>query len=110
VRRLRDLSEPVSIYQVPGNLQPPATSFIGREEQVAAVTEALRTHRLVTLVGVGGVGKTRRRCTRAICAGETGLQGVSSRDRDYHLALGAVVAHVLDGSWRIAERIGAVDG
>jgi predicted ATPase/class 3 adenylate cyclase len=76
-RRLRDLSEPLSISQVradglrvefpplqtidtvPGNLPAQATSFVGRGEQVAAVTEALRTHRLVTLVGVGGVGKTR---------------------------------------------------
>jgi predicted ATPase/class 3 adenylate cyclase len=76
-RRLRDLSEPLSISQVlsdglrvefpplqtidtvPGNLPAQATSFVGRAEQVAAVTGALRTHRLVTLVGVGGVGKTR---------------------------------------------------
>ena len=43
----------------PGNLRPQTTSFIGRESEVAEVHAALRTHRLVTLTGVGGVGKTR---------------------------------------------------
>ena len=38
---------------------PAVTSFIGRESEVAEVQAALRTHRLVTLTGVGGVGKTR---------------------------------------------------
>jgi predicted ATPase len=43
----------------PGNLRPAVTSFIGREAEVAEVQAALRAHRLVTLTGVGGVGKTR---------------------------------------------------
>ena len=34
-------------------------SFIGRESELAEVQEALKAHRLVTLTGVGGVGKTR---------------------------------------------------
>ena len=76
-RRLRDLPAPVGVFQVrapglqtdfpplraldasPGNLRPQLTSFIGREHEVAEVQAALRTHRLVTLTGVGGVGKTR---------------------------------------------------
>ena len=37
----------------------PATSFIGRESDVAEIEAAVRAHRLVTLTGVGGVGKTR---------------------------------------------------
>ena len=36
-----------------------ATSFIGRETEVVEVEAALRAHRLVSLTGVGGVGKTR---------------------------------------------------
>ena len=76
-RRLRDVPMPVGVFQVraaglrtefpplraldtsPGNLRPPTTSFIGRESEVAAVQAAINAHRLVTLTGVGGVGKTR---------------------------------------------------
>ena len=43
----------------PGNLRPAATSFIGRESEVGEVQAAVKAHRLVTLTGVGGVGKTR---------------------------------------------------
>jgi predicted ATPase/DNA-binding SARP family transcriptional activator len=45
--------------RVPGNLPVPATSFIGRETDVKAVASLVPDHRLVTLVGAGGVGKTR---------------------------------------------------
>ncbi len=76
-RRLRDLPTPVQLFQVraaglptefaplraldvsPGNLRPATTSFVGRESEVAELRAALKTHRLVTLTGVGGVGKTR---------------------------------------------------
>ncbi len=76
-RRLRDVSTPVGVFQVrapglrtefpslrgvdsnPGNLRPAIKSLIGRDTEVSAVQAALRTHRLVTLTGVGGVGKTR---------------------------------------------------
>jgi predicted ATPase len=43
----------------PGNLRPPTTSFIGRQTELAELATALKEHRLVTLTGVGGVGKTR---------------------------------------------------
>jgi class 3 adenylate cyclase len=76
-RRLRDVSVPVGVFQVrapglrtefpslraldssPGNLRPAASSFIGRESELDEVQAALKAHRLVTLTGVGGVGKTR---------------------------------------------------
>jgi predicted ATPase/class 3 adenylate cyclase len=43
----------------PNNLPVSLTDFLGREAEVASGTEALGKHRLVTLVGPGGVGKTR---------------------------------------------------
>ncbi len=45
--------------RVRGICGPRSTSFIGRDVEVAEIKEALRSHRLVTLTGVGGVGKTR---------------------------------------------------
>src|SRR6202047_3237465 len=76
-RRLRDLPTPFGVFQVrapglrtefpplkaldtsPGNLPAAASSFIGRESEVAELQAAVKAHRLVTLTGVGGVGKTR---------------------------------------------------
>ncbi|GAA2215347.1 LuxR family transcriptional regulator [Nonomuraea monospora] len=42
-----------------GNLPAEATSFVGRRRELAAVRARLAEARLVTLVGPGGVGKTR---------------------------------------------------
>ena len=42
-----------------GNLPAEQTSFIGRRRQIQAVKSALSSARMVTLVGPGGVGKTR---------------------------------------------------
>lgn len=41
--------------EVPATLTP----LVGRETEVAALCEAVSLHRLVTLTGMGGVGKTR---------------------------------------------------
>ena len=43
----------------PGNLPAELSSFIGRRHQLQEVKAALAASRLVTLVGPGGVGKTR---------------------------------------------------
>ena len=40
-------------------LPSPLTSFVGRAAERAALAAALGTHRLVTAIGPGGVGKTR---------------------------------------------------
>jgi predicted ATPase/DNA-binding CsgD family transcriptional regulator len=42
-----------------GRLPRQLTSFVGRERELAGVDEALDRHRLVTLCGPGGAGKTR---------------------------------------------------
>lgn len=42
------------------NIQPPPTSFVGREREMAALNSELRQGaRLVTILGPGGIGKTR---------------------------------------------------
>jgi predicted ATPase/class 3 adenylate cyclase len=75
--RLRDFDAPVGLHEVrvdglhgaagalravPAdghNLVRPATSFVGRAGEVAQARAALRGGAVVTLVGPGGVGKTR---------------------------------------------------
>ena len=41
------------------NLPAPLTSFVGREHELDDIAGLLRAHRIVTLTGVGGAGKTR---------------------------------------------------
>jgi non-specific serine/threonine protein kinase len=43
----------------PHNLPPAATSFIGREAEIADLSELIAASRLVTITGPGGSGKTR---------------------------------------------------
>jgi predicted ATPase/DNA-binding SARP family transcriptional activator len=43
----------------PGNLPRPLSSFVGRTLELREVIELLEAHRLVTLTGPGGIGKTR---------------------------------------------------
>jgi predicted ATPase/class 3 adenylate cyclase len=75
--RLRDLTEPERIWQVrhpdlsqdfppvrgldacSNNLPAQRSSLVGRDHDVARVVTLVRDHRIVTLTGVGGVGKTR---------------------------------------------------
>ena len=69
--RLKDFAEPVAIFQLGEarfpplktisntNLPRPASSFVGRERETAEIAELVRRHRLVTLSGPGGSGKTR---------------------------------------------------
>ena len=67
LRRLQEaiLAHDPAIAAVPvdrrrrGNLPAPSTSFVGREDELGQVAELLREHRLVTLTGPPGVGKSR---------------------------------------------------
>ena len=42
-----------------GNMPRQTTSFVGRDAEVRTLSQLIREHQLVTLTGVGGVGKTR---------------------------------------------------
>jgi len=53
------------------NLPPELTSFVDREKEVPEIKELLRSHRLVTVVGAGGAGKTR--CAIKIAAETLGV-------------------------------------
>ena len=93
-RALRDLDRAEHIYQlaVPGlrrdfpplrsvahhesNLPEQFTSFVGREAQLADIARLLESARLVTLVGVGGTGKTRLALRAAADALEKQRDGV----------------------------------
>ncbi|HEX6635078.1 MAG TPA: adenylate/guanylate cyclase domain-containing protein, partial [Usitatibacter sp.] len=75
--RLRDLARPERLYQLvhpelraefpalrslegtPNNLPHALSSFVGREREMAEVRDLLSRSRLVTLTGMGGLGKTR---------------------------------------------------
>jgi predicted ATPase/class 3 adenylate cyclase len=75
--RLKDFDQPQHVYQLQilalpelfpplhaasvqmTNLVPPLTSFIGRERELTELRSLSERHRLVTLIGVGGTGKTR---------------------------------------------------
>ncbi|MBI5304075.1 MAG: tetratricopeptide repeat protein [Chloroflexi bacterium] len=75
--RLKDLVRPERIFQLvvhglpadfpalrsldmlPNNLPGQLTSFIGRERELTEVKQMLVASRLVTLIGAGGIGKTR---------------------------------------------------
>jgi len=75
--RLKDLGEPEHVFQLdhpdlrsefpalrsldahPHNLPVQLSSFIGRQRELAEVGRLLTEERLVTLLGPGGIGKTR---------------------------------------------------
>src|SRR5512143_585751 len=57
---LRDEFEPLhSLSTVPNNLPAQLSSFVGRQKEIDQVRRLLQTHRLVSLTGAGGTGKTR---------------------------------------------------
>lgn len=43
----------------PTNIPRPISELIGRDEELGAIVKLVAGHRLVTLIGVGGIGKTR---------------------------------------------------
>ena len=84
--RLRDLAAPMRVFQIThpglvrefarlrsldtasGNLPVQRSSFVGRERDLDRLRDLLKDRRLLTLTGVGGVGKTRLALQAAIDA------------------------------------------
>ena len=74
---LKDLAQPERVFQLvaadlpsefpplrslsslPQNLPTHLASFVGRDEEIHEISDLLVEHRVVTIVGAGGVGKTR---------------------------------------------------
>jgi predicted ATPase len=114
--RLKDFAEPVWIFQLGSerfpplktisntNLPRPASSFIGREREVAQALDFLRGGaRLLTLTGPGGSGKTR-------LAIEAAAELVSEyRNGVFWVGLAALRDPTLV-SETIAQTLGAKDG
>ena len=67
---------PQALRQVPTNLPAPVSDFIGREAELRELRELLVHNRLVTLVGTGGIGKTRLGLTAARAMLEEFADGV----------------------------------
>jgi predicted ATPase len=74
--RLKDLGEPIGLFRLvgpgakdkrqlrtlgtaPHNLPVQLSNFVGREAQIEDLRDLVQRNRLVTLTGIGGVGKTR---------------------------------------------------
>ncbi|MDQ3020069.1 MAG: tetratricopeptide repeat protein [Bacteroidota bacterium] len=76
-RRLKDVIHPIRLFQIisnglreefppiktldarPNNLPVQLTSFIGREKEMSEIKKLLSGTKLLTLIGAGGIGKTR---------------------------------------------------
>src|SRR5437763_12594409 len=53
------MARPVLVREAPSSLPEELTEFVGRRDDRAEVRRLLSESRLVTLTGLGGVGKTR---------------------------------------------------
>ena len=117
--RLRDLGSPMLVLQLgtgefpplrtldtlPGNLPLQRTSFIGRTREVQELAALVKTERLMTLTGPGGVGKSRLALQVAADAAPEFTDGV------WFVSLaaleeGALVAATLLEAFGIPERQG----
>ena len=115
--RLRNLDRPEHLYQVvvpdlqeafppprsmealPNNLPVQTTSFIGREKELEDVKRLLSGTRLLTLLGMGGTGKTR-------LALETGAQVI----QEFRDGVWLVELALIEEPERVVEAIAAAVG
>jgi predicted ATPase len=118
--RLRDVAAIAQVWQVAGdglraefpplrsagivahNLPPSRTELVGRERDLAQIEALVRERRLVTLVGAGGVGKTRA----AVAVGAQTLQSYADGAWFADLARvtdAALVANVIAGALGMSQ-------
>jgi predicted ATPase/class 3 adenylate cyclase len=114
--RLKDIARPEQVYQLvaprlasdfpplrslsnPSNMHAQLTSFVGRDAEIAEIAALLCSHRLVTLTGSGGIGKTRASLQAAANVLDVFVDGVwfielaPLRSGDY---IPTTIAQVLD--------------
>lgn len=133
--RLKGLDEPVRLHQLDADglatdfpalrTLPPAyelpterSSFVGREKEIESLRARLAAHRLVTLTGIGGAGKTRLALRAAALASRdfpdgacfVDLAPVSDPERVAHTvasALGIVLLESpgMGGAMRAEDRL-----
>ena len=128
--RLRDLTNVEHVYQLlhpqlradfpalrtleatPNNLPQQLTSFIGRKRELAEVETLLGETRFLTLVGVGGIGKTRLSLQLAASVVDQYPDGVwcvelaaLSDSRDVPLALATVLGVTEEAGHPLTEAL-----
>jgi predicted ATPase/class 3 adenylate cyclase len=114
LHRLKDLGEPVKLYQLSEETFPPLRSLnatnlpaqpplVGREAELAELAELIAAERTLTLTGPGGSGKTRLALQAAAEAVDAFVEGV------FWVPLAAIADPELVEP-TIAETIGAKDG
>ena len=119
--RLKDFAQPIRIFQLGKgrypplktisntNLPRPASSFIGREQEVEEVVSLVRGTRIVTLTGPGGSGKTRlaiEAATELVPEFRNGVVWVGlAALRDAGLVIGTI-AQTLGATDSLADHIG----
>ncbi len=120
--RLKDIPQPVAIYQLGSqrfpplrtisntNLPRPASSFVGRERGVSEVIVGLEQGgRLLTLTGPGGSGKTRlaiEAATSLVPAFKAGVFWVGLASLRDPLLVTETIAHTLGAKDGLATHIG----
>ncbi|HZO24576.1 MAG TPA: tetratricopeptide repeat protein [Chloroflexota bacterium] len=122
--RLKDLIRPEQVYQViapelpsqfpplrtlegrPSKLPVPLTTFVGREREVAEITNLLLHDdvRLLTLTGPGGIGKTRLAIEVARRLAEDRRMAVVFAELA-PIADPALVPHAIAGAVGVRERV-----
>ncbi|MFL1381631.1 BTAD domain-containing putative transcriptional regulator [Nocardiopsis protaetiae] len=103
------LQDPGLTREPAGNLPAPAADLVGRDTEVAAVRGLLERHRLVTVTGPGGVGKTSLAlaAARGTAADSALPLDLAALDRDPCTAL-ATALGVRDGEGDLTDRTAAL--